>query len=108
MWWVYIVQTLHGINFGVGFAVETVYLQQIGEIYSDHDKGVNIKATAQSLKGIIVLCRGISGSIMWLPIYEHFQAQTVYVLGALTLIPSTLALWRSRSFDNRLLNVNCK
>ena len=102
IWWIYVVQSLHGINFGVGFSVVTVYLQQVADIYSDQEKGVSIKATAQSLKGVIILCRGITGSLIWLPIYEQSQAQTVYVWGALSIIPSIIAL----SADKRLFNVN--
>ena len=105
VWWIYVVQSLHGINFGVGFSVVTIYLQQIADIYSDQQKGVSIKATAQSLKGIIILCRGITGSLIWLPIYETFGAQIVYFMGALSIVPSIVYLCCVRSADKRLLNV---
>jgi len=107
IWWIYAVELLHGINFGVGFAVCSVYLYHIGEVHSNNNPhGINVKATVQSLKGIITLISILTGSVIWLPLYEAFNGATVYVLGAVTLMPNILVLWLTRSADHKLLNVH--
>ena len=100
-------EMLHGINFGLGFAVCSVYLYQVGELYSvQNPQGINVRATVQSLKGIITLISIFTGSVIWLPMYEAFDGSTVYVFGALSLIPNMIVLLFTRSADNRLLNVH--
>ena len=106
IWWIYSVQILHGINVGIGFSVQSVYLNQIGDFYTNKKEGVNVKSTVQSLKGIIALVSVFSGSCLWLPLYQRVNAQMVYVLGSLSLIPSIVLLSYFRGADRKLFNVH--
>ena len=105
IWWIYSVQILHGINFGLGYAVCSVYFSHIGDLYSKRKEGIDVKSTMQSVKGIITLLAMLSGSIIWLPVYERVNAQMVYILGSLSLVPGIVVLWRWRKSDKKLMNV---
>ena len=99
VWIIYICETLHGINFGLGFAICSVYLYQIGERYSMRNElGINVRATVQSLKGLMTLFSTFIGSIIWLPLYDNYDAETVYIYGAMILIPSAIVLWTKPIF----------
>eukprot|EP01084_Bolivina_argentea_P147372 257858_1 len=105
VWIIYIIEFLHGINFGLGFTVCRVYLYQMGEDYSvNNDWGINVRATIQSLKGLIILFSSFIGSLVWLPLYDKYNAQTVYIYGAMTLGPSIIILWFQTS-SGELFNV---
>lgn len=105
IWWIYAVQMLHGINFGLQYAVCSVYFSQIGDLYSKRKEGIDVKSTMQSVKGVITLLAMLSGSIIWLPVYERISARMVYILGSVSLIPGIMILWRWRNVDKKLMNV---